>query len=586
MQTAFRDLVLGLGAVRLFRLDDVGRTTALDDAGVANGTYSGTTLQKGVPGLVAGDTNRACRFNGAVGADHVIAPTAADLQGASTGFSATAVVRCTLGGTQTIMGLLSAADLGWWVQILSDGRVQFWTSRDGVTQNAATAPAGSVVSGQVHAITVRYTGRFMFVLVDNESLASFDWGSTAALHTVVAANGFAIGRSGAFASDYFTGEIDEVFVIPGNPSGTTLTRVYTALVGRASFDLALPRVNWRQGRPPHGVLFETGYSGLRYGFQLGAGQTATFQLPRTDPAISWVRDELQRGELPVVTIERSDGALPFVGFVTQVPRMDDGDPYATITVKDHWARLGAARTALSGSVSGASGLIIANAVKEAAGRATPPLFLDLALLPQVSPAASYDLRANKLDQFIRALEKQTGWEAFFVYDIDQRHVTTYLAWASQRGYDRRNGQVLLQGRQLASFSYPLDFEAGGSSGVAVGGTGAFDDRETVTATLNMPLGLQSMGGTKIDISQQVSDKRVLQQRADYLLATPENAVARISAQLLEAETDMRNLSLGDVRTVRTTDGFLGAATEHVARIVAMEMHPGEGVHDVELTEVA
>ena len=286
---------------------------------------------------------------------------------------------------------------------------------------------------------------------------------------------------------------------------------------------------------------------------------------------------------------RGDGMLPFVGFVTQVPRMDDADPAAQITVKDHWVRLAAARTALSGTVSGASGLLIANAVKEAAGRARPPLFIDLANMPQVSPAANYEYRANTVEQFIRAMEQQTGWEAFFRYDIDRTKVVTYLCWASKRGYDRRDRQILAQGVQLASFAYPLDFTVGAAAGVAVGGSGAFGSRKTSESTSPPQQQSQSFpaGGfqTQIDVSQQVSDQRVLSQRAAYLLATPENAVARISASLLEAETDMRSVEVGDIRTIRSTTGFMGAATEHVARIVAMEMRPDTGLHSLELVEI-
>lgn len=606
MQIPFRDLALGLGPARYWRLDDVGSATAREETGHTAGTYNGTTLQKGVPGLLTADTNRACRFNGA--GDYVSAPTAAELQG-DVAFEVWALVRpASLANYRTICGLLSAGDLGWWLQIDANGAVLFQTSRDGVTQNAAQTPNGTIVAGNQYVIRASYDGRRARVSVNEGTVYTYDWGSSAALHTVVAGTAFAIGRSGAFATDYFVGEIDEVLIFqasitPTVPiSVTDRARLYSSMLGRASFDLDLPRVRWRAARPPHGVLFETDYSGLRYGFQLGAGQTASFQVPRTltrrisdgtsVTLMDWLRNELTRGEMPMVTIERPDKALPFVGFVTQIPRMDDADPYATITLKDHWSRLSAARTALSGSVSGSSGLLIANAVKEAAGRAKPPLFLDLALLPTVSPAANFDLRANKLDQFIRALEKQTGWEAFFTYDIDERHVTTYLAWASKRGFDRRNAQTLMQGRQLSAFGYPLDFEAGVSSGVAVGGTGTFSGRTSVEVAAQPSSQVQGYGvlpkttfRTDVAISQQVTDKRVLTSGANYLLTTPENSVASITASLLEAETDMRSIGVGDIRRVVTNDGFLGASTVHLARIVAMEMHPAEGVHDLQLVEV-
>lgn len=357
-------------------------------------------------------------------------------------------------------------------------------------------------------------------------------------------------------------------------------------------DTQVTVVKFREPRPPHGALLTLLVPAVRYGFKLRRQQTASFLLSRSDPNLTDFRDLMLPEEPAMVTIERPDGYLPWVGFVSGFDA-SQADPHVTFLLADHAWRLSEARTRKSQMYATASGRIIKDILRDMEDRAEPALYLKYATVPD-GPPANYEVRMNTGLDLLEALAKQADSEWGFAYNVTDRQVETHLTWQSRQGIDRRDEEVWQEQKHFTKAAYSLRYANGIRSAVAVGGGAAsFGARPAVAVSKRgsaadvdkaypRAVAGYGLGGTRLAFTQQVTDAAALRTQAQQMHEAPENAVEQISLTVLESAIDMARFGLGDIRTVRLATTALGDAIERTVRIIGIEMHPDTREHDVEV----
>ena len=349
---------------------------------------------------------------------------------------------------------------------------------------------------------------------------------------------------------------------------------------------------WRSPIFPHAALFTTQLGAAKWSQRIRGAGTASILVPVSDANAANVAKLLARC-VPMVTLEREDGAWPFVGFPVS-PRFKRSDTHGAINLADHTMLLNQAHARLRAESRKASDIFIAEELSDMAIRAEPSLYLDLRHVIG-GPAASLAMSGQTGDSLLRELEKQTGYDAFFSYEISPAGVTTYLRWQPRQGKDRRGEDRWTDGEQLADVQYGFDYRKGKKSVTSVGGTGPVTDRNSATATsgargigasvARVATSKVGIGGSAVEFAPQTTSTEVLAERSKQILAAPSNAVAAWEFDIIESAVDPANVSAGDTRRISSQAACMGQPVSGIARITGIEFNGDLGVHRAVAVEV-
>ena len=210
--------VLADSPLAYWRLGETSGTTAADSSGNNHGgTYAGgPTL--GVAGLLTGDSDPACQFDGSN--DIVTINTAAWMNVSST-ISVEAWIRSTTGSAgRCIIDRDAGASPRWWSFRLNAGKLEFLKLAGGTT--LATSP-GYYADGKVHHVAATYDEANIRLYADGVNVITVP-----ATGTMTAASTHIwIGQNGANLN-FFNGVIDEAAYYAGALSPARITAPYIA----------------------------------------------------------------------------------------------------------------------------------------------------------------------------------------------------------------------------------------------------------------------------------------------------------------------------------------------------------------------
>ena len=566
----YAEAVLARRPVAYWRCGEASGDLA-DSSGNGNTMADAGTPTYGAAGAIRGDGNTAVSLPQAA-ATYFQAPNSATLDVADI-FSIVAWIKVTTIGLQQT--ILCRPTNGYDFRVDATGHLNLTKTFVASIVNSTT----TMVAGAYYMVAVTKTGATVNLYINGVDVTG-----TVTNATIVANAG--ITRAGLNAQNGalpFGGSVDEVALWAVALSVADIAALYA--LGSQVQRQVTTTVIWREPTPPHAAIYVTEPGAVTYQQRIRGAGSAALLVPRTDPNASGIAKLLARC-VPMVTIERSDGLLPFVGFAVD-PSGAESDAHMQLTLADHTLRLSQASTRLVAESRQASGTMVIAELGDMDVRAEPPLYLDLRYVSQ-GPSASLALTGQNGDSFLRELERQTGYDAYFTYDISMRGVVTYLQWRQQQGQDRRAEDSWRGGDQLADVRYAIDNRLGLKAATSVGGTGAVSARTSATAnaTGNRSLGAtvakvatpaRGIGGTRVDFIQTVTDAAVLQERSKRALIDPRNSPVRWEFGIVESRVDMTRVGVGDIRVLGSETAFLGQPVEGVARIIAMELHPAEGV---------
>lgn len=349
-------------------------------------------------------------------------------------------------------------------------------------------------------------------------------------------------------------------------------------------------VTVRKPLPPHTVLAQFPYDQANYGLLLMRPQTADVRIPR---AVADVQALPSPRVGLMATVERGDGLLPFVGYVTRYAATRSAADVELI-ITDHTWLIAQALTQKGGTFSGASGTLIAQTLREIDARGQPPLGL---LLDRVvtGPGIDYAYAAAKGDQFLKSVVDFTGWEWQIAYAVTRGDLTASLIWQERIGDDLRGSTVWEEGKQLQDVSYVQDAAGYLAAGVAIGGTGAVSERPAAAvnaagvssasiaarvATVNAGVS-PALQGTRLVMDPAITSSAALFAAAARATLAPDNVAEAISFKIVESETDMSAVAVGNIVTVRLASTDLGLPLQRDVRILAIGIDGAAGVHSIE-----
>ncbi len=334
---------------------------------------------------------------------------------------------------------------------------------------------------------------------------------------------------------------------------------------------------------PHSEIASVRPVGLQYGFMLHRPAKASFAIWRSD--LNRV-NAFDLGML--ISIERSDKVLPWVGYVKE-RRLTGAGAMGTFEAED------IAGTLFSIAVTAkdwekredvASGFLITEVFGEAAARAEPPLQLDLPI--SGGPPVSYQVRSESLLSFLRTLEKWTNWEWGLEHQIASDRVRTKLIWTQRIGFDRVS-EIFEEGSSVKAISFTQSARGYIARAVAVGGSGVFAVRDAETVSLSGKgygnanahvLGTSfspkvasspALQGTQVVVDTRVTNREAQLNAAVRLHAAPEEVREQLEMTLVESRIQMSKLELGSRYRVRFKDLGFGLGLQRVIRIVSLSL---------------
>lgn len=355
-------------------------------------------------------------------------------------------------------------------------------------------------------------------------------------------------------------------------------------------------VKFRDPRPPHGEQLIELVADVQYGFKVRKTGTCAFQVARSSPNLRKFLESMIPTEPAMVTIERRDGYLPWVGFVTQYDAAL-ADAEGLIQGADHSWRLAAphgARTRKNQFFKTAGGRIIKDVFRDMEDRGEPAPML---LYDNVAdgPLANHEVRADFAFDLLETVAQQTDYEWCFSHNVS-KGVDTHLGFVYRQGNDRRHEEVWQEQKHFVTAGHTITYANGVKAAFMVGGSGTFAGRPAlvvnaggsapdVTAYPKRPVSAYGLGGTRSVVTEQITDPSVLRQRAIQLHEAPEWAVEQIRLKLFEDAVDMSRFGLGDYRTIRMATTSLGTAIERSVRVIGIQMIPKAHEIDVEVIAV-
>ncbi|KKN55922.1 hypothetical protein LCGC14_0577650 [marine sediment metagenome] len=354
-------------------------------------------------------------------------------------------------------------------------------------------------------------------------------------------------------------------------------------------------VRFRNPFPPHSILAEVRSTNLAYGFKLMEPATGSFQVARSEPSLD--PGIMRIGAM--VSIERSDRVLPFVGFVNRrVVRA--GAPKINFVCTDHAGALfERARLPKDWSeLSTSSGDILTQIFGDIERRAEPPLLVQLE--QKGGPVVTYQPQAESFLEFLGTLADFSGWEWLLRHDPIGTQLHTSLVWKGKQGLDRRTEVIFEQTQDFKEVTLTEDAEGFLGTAVVIGGSGSVADRDAVQVstsgrTEGSISGRQLSGGpvrpsslspilegTTVIWTRQVSNQEALFAGAKKLYDLPVETREQLSPKLIESEIDMAKLGVGDIITVRLSDIDMGSSLIRVCRVLGLQLNPEAGIVDAEL----
>lgn len=334
---------------------------------------------------------------------------------------------------------------------------------------------------------------------------------------------------------------------------------------------------------PHATLSTPGFSGLSYGFMLHRPAGASFNISRSqDDAAGHIRLGM------FMTLDRSDGLLPWAGYISQRV-MDARGSQVQFQAKDIPGAL-FSKAVEPSSWSEQTGLTAASMIdlilNYARQRGDPPLQLEFSG-QDGGPTIEYTPRAQTVLSFLSTMEKWTGWEWDVVTRIDDLRARPVLTWQHRVGRDLSHDFWIEDGVHVKDLRLTQDAEGWLTSAIAIAGTGPLAQRETVTTTregfrtedavdvgdakvLLTPTDSPALMGTRVIVDDQVGPAS-LGAAAARVLDAPEFIRESLEFTLVESTVQMDKIELGNLISIRFADMGFGLGVERVVRIVAMSM---------------
>lgn len=392
-----------------------------------------------------------------------------------------------------------------------------------------------------------------------------------------------VGRRGGAADEWFNGSVDEVAIYDTVLSAAEILAHYEAGASAAFGPGAV--IKFHDPHPPHRVL-GTAFAvenSLSYGFVANRASRAAFQISRGDALVTDNPDAFALGNM--VTLERTDGKLPWVGYVTQTD-VDLADPAASFVCTDWAGQLfEGARTAFGWPEETlASGEWIKRVHADADARGEPPLpcLLDV----ESGPPVPYSPKMESFLTFLRDMAKRAGWEWAMFYSVGHT-VRVTLKWTGTIGIDRSGEVTFSEGRHFKRARITRSAEGHISAAVAVGGSGTFSSREAAQVNAlgraDPGIAAQAAGEAKAPSSPALAGTRVLVEpgatteearlaTARSTFTSPDYVKERLTLDLVESTIDMSKIELGSSYTVKFTNLDLGLGYERVVRVVAIDLN--------------
>ena len=339
--------------------------------------------------------------------------------------------------------------------------------------------------------------------------------------------------------------------------------------------------------PPHQIIAQTRAveGSLSYGWVLGQPAEAHFRISRGDVLVTEQPEVF--ASFPMVTLERDDGFLPWVGFMGPMNgRLSD--PVMGFTAYCHGRTLFAeGRTKKSSNESSAAaGTHIIETFQEAAARGEPPLLVSLGSVG-AGPPITFTPKAESLLEFLRTMAEFSDWEWGFRYEVTRQYVRTKLLFQKRLGFDRRNEVVFQEGVAFKEAGFTRSPEGAFAASLAVGGTGTFKDRpaQQVNAAGRDDTGITgniagalagvptspALMGTRVVVEQSVKNADALTAAARRSLRDPDLLRERHVLELVEANIDMDKLEIGSFYGINFKNLDFGLKKEGVVRCLSLDL---------------
>jgi hypothetical protein len=331
----------------------------------------------------------------------------------------------------------------------------------------------------------------------------------------------------------------------------------------------------RAGRPPHRALIKLDVSNPKYGFVYRNVGTASAMLRANHPEqaeIARIIEEYEGGVM--ATFETPDGHAEWAGFLTS---LDDnaGDPFVPLTFADHFVDMDDATAPGSGGGVKSSGRIITDALTYAQGVAAPPLFLSLDAIANNSPGVSWEFKGESVLDVIRAMEQQSGYDAWLASEITPGDVRTGLVWQGSQGTDRREEDAWEDGKHFQGRRYKAQYRKGLSRAVTVVGSGA---TRQIVAVKRAGKPAAGRGGSLTTYALQAATAEAAARIGRSRLDAPENASESLRLILNEDAVDRAALDVGDLRRIKYR--VLGQRRESDFKVTGIGYAPGTGAIEI------
>lgn len=343
-------------------------------------------------------------------------------------------------------------------------------------------------------------------------------------------------------------------------------------------------VRLRSPFAPHQVLAETHATRMRYGFAIGREGRASFPISRADPNLTDLSYLFQLGVM--VSLERSDGLLPWVGFVTD-RRLGLSDPHAGFVAQDHYGAIfKQARTAKQQDERTlSSGDLIKEILQEVDARGLPPLDVDFNANVTGGPRISYTPKAERLSSFLTKMARMCDCEWGLTYSVAPASASASLTWQHRLGHEH-TGVTFEEGRHFEDARLEQRADGHIAAGIAIGSSGTFGARPAVEvneqgraspgvegrrASIAPIASSPALMGTRVIVEPQVSGTDSLALAAERALEAPDGVREDLTFGLVESEIDMKELELGGTYRVRFAGLDLGLGYQRRIRIKAMSL---------------
>ncbi len=369
--------------------------------------------------------------------------------------------------------------------------------------------------------------------------------------------------------------------------------------------MTLAEVHFRDFLPPHVSRATVRAKDIRYAHMLNRPTTASFSIPRSDPSLTSFRDFMGMGSF--ITIERTDGLLPWAGWVDNI-RNSDTSGQVMYRCADHAKALyGRSRVPPSvGEIKGPITSLLPLVYKATNNRDAPPLMTELSVAGR-GTTIEYTSRQESFLAALNTLTKAAGLEWILTCKTTE-DVVVRLNVDRRVGSDVRGNVKWEQGQHFNTAVYTQDAEGFAVAAVVIGGIGSFNsrpsgsserglgpiqDRDKDTALVpitrragpvgpTIVFGSPSLRTTRVDIEPGITNEQALTDAAESLFNAPDFVAEQLSFSLVESAVDLDYVQVGNIVSIRLSDMALGAGLERDVRILGLQPKADMGTIDVEL----